>query len=147
MTEQEIEALCEMLPSTYEALICAGYHQCGKDVLQALTAIRQLQQPWRGMESAPDNTAVLVRIPGMDYYGNNGVYAAMRVNMGTGPRWMTFGWAIGRDCSAECQPTEWMPMPPTHPTGDRAMTRWPAMMLRKTAAAYVELSEAARTGQ
>ena len=66
---------------------------------------------WQPIETAPKNRAVLVHMPGCDYYGNNGVYAGMLVDMGSGPRWMTFGWAIGRDVGADNAPTEWAPLP------------------------------------
>lgn len=67
------------------------------------------------IETAPTNKAILVRVPGRDYYGNKGVFAAMLVDMGTGRRWMTFGWAIGRDLGAEDAPDVWMPLPSPPP--------------------------------
>lgn len=66
---------------------------------------------WQTIETAPTNRAILIHLPGLDYYGNNGVYAGMLVDMGTGRRWMTFGWAIGRDVGIENLPDAWMPMP------------------------------------
>lgn len=66
---------------------------------------------WQPIETAPTNRAVLIHLPGLDYYGNDGVYAGMLVDMGTGKRWMTFGWAIGRDVGPENEPDAWMPMP------------------------------------
>jgi len=77
---------------------------------------------WRPADEAPENVAVLIHIPGADYYGNDGVYAAMLVNMGTGRRWMTFGWSVGRDCAIDAQPTSWRPLPtpPSSCVRDRA---------------------------
>ena len=66
---------------------------------------------WQSIDSAPENVAILIHVPRLDYYGNNGVYAGMLVNMGTGRRWMTFGHAIGRDLGPDCMPDAWMPMP------------------------------------
>lgn len=67
---------------------------------------------WRPIDEAtPTNRAVLVHVPHLDYYGNNGVYAAMLVDMGTGRRWMTFGWAIGRNLGTENTPVAWQPLP------------------------------------
>ncbi len=69
---------------------------------------------WQPIESAPTNRAIMVHVPNTDYYGNDGVYAGMLVDMGTGRRWMTFGWAVGRDLGAENAPDAWaaMPFPP-----------------------------------
>lgn len=67
---------------------------------------------WQDISTCPVNRAVLIHVPGLDYYGNDGVYAGMLVSMGTGERWMTFGWAIGRDIGPENEPDGWMPFPP-----------------------------------
>lgn len=66
---------------------------------------------WEPIETAPVNRAILVCMPNQDYYGNEGVYAGMLVDMGTGRRWMTFGWAVGRDVGDENAPTAWRPLP------------------------------------
>lgn len=66
---------------------------------------------WRPIEEAPKNTAILIKLPNLDYYGNKSVYAGMLVDMGTGKRWMTFGYAIGRDIRPDDWPTAWMPLP------------------------------------
>ena len=66
---------------------------------------------WRKIETAPENRAILIHIPHLDYYGNNGVYAGMLVNMGTGIRWMTFGHAIGRDLGRDDLPDAWCEFP------------------------------------
>jgi hypothetical protein len=83
-----------------------------------ITELRAAATPapegWQSIDSAPENVAILIHVPRLDYYGNNGVYAGMLVNMGTGRRWMTFGHAIGRDLGPDCMPDAWMPMPPTH---------------------------------
>lgn len=68
------------------------------------------------MSAAPLNRALHIFVPGDDYYRNRGVYSGIHVNMGTGPRWMTFGWAIGRDLGPENQPTAWR-YPPAPPKG------------------------------
>lgn len=66
---------------------------------------------WQPIETAPTNKAIQVYIPNLDYYGNEGVYAGMLVDMGTGRRWMTFAWAMGRDMVGETRPTRWRPLP------------------------------------
>jgi len=71
----------------------------------------RVEGEWRDIATAPVNQAVQVLVPGAYYYGNQGVYAAMLVSMGTGPRWMTFAWACGRDLPADGQPTKWRPLP------------------------------------
>jgi hypothetical protein len=76
---------------------------------------------WKPISSAPTNRAVLIHVPHLDYYGNNGVYAGMLVDMGTGRRWMTFAWAMGRDLGPDEQPEAWreLPSPPlTSAEGD-----------------------------
>jgi hypothetical protein len=75
----------------------------------ALTAA--LAAMWRPIDTAPMNAAVLIKLPNLDYYGNNSVYAGMLVDMGTGKRWMTFGYAIGRDIGPDDWPLAWMPLP------------------------------------
>jgi hypothetical protein len=72
---------------------------------------------WFPTDTAPTNKAILVHVPNADYYGNEGVYAAMLVDMGTGKHWMTFGWAIGRDLGPENTPDGWsaIPKPPVQP--------------------------------
>jgi hypothetical protein len=74
----------------------------------------QSKDGWQDIASAPKNSAVLIYMPNRDYYGNDGVYAGMHVDMGSGPRWMTFGWAIGRDVGPDNEPTHWrsLPTPP-----------------------------------
>ena len=72
--------------------------------------IAELAGGWQPIETAPTNRAVLIRLPGLDYYGNDGVYAGMLVDMGTGKRWITFGWAIGRDVGSDW-PDVWQPLP------------------------------------
>lgn len=81
-----------------------------KTIADAVMAERK-RGHWQPIETAPANTAILLHIPHLDYYGNNGVYAGMLVNMGTGARWMTFGHAIGRDLGPECKPDAWRPFP------------------------------------
>lgn len=67
-------------------------------------------QGWQPIATAPTNASVLVFIPDAEHYGQ-GVYRAILVDMGSGPRWMTTGYAIGRGCAPEAQPTHWMPLP------------------------------------
>lgn len=78
---------------------------------------------WRPIETAPVNKAILIHLPNTDYYGNDGVYAGMLVDMGTGKRWMTFGWAAGRDVGPDNEPDGWQPLPAApnpEGKGDRA---------------------------
>lgn len=66
---------------------------------------------WQPIETAPTNQAVLVFIPNAEHYGL-GVYRAMRVDMGTGRRWMTTALRCGSDCRHGQNPTHWMSLPP-----------------------------------
>jgi hypothetical protein len=77
---------------------------------------------WQPAETAPTNAALQVYCPQLDYYGNQGVYAGMLVDMGTGQRWMTFAWAMGRDMCGENRPTHWRPLPDP-PAGREALSR------------------------
>lgn len=69
---------------------------------------------WQPIDTAPTNTAIQVFIPNCEYYGS-AVYSGMLVDMGTGKRWMTYGWAIGRDCGVGAQPSHWKPLPEAPP--------------------------------
>ena len=81
-----------------------------------------LPDGWRTIDSAPTNRAILIHIPRLDYYGNNGVYAGMLVDMGSGRRWITFGHAIGRDLGKDDLPDMWCEFPaaPANAEGGRA---------------------------
>lgn len=70
---------------------------------------------WQPIETAPINKAILINVRNAEYYQNGGTYAGMLVDMGTGKRWYTFGWAIGRDLGPENKVVGWqeMPAPPT----------------------------------
>lgn len=65
---------------------------------------------WQPIETAPRNVSVLAFIPRAEHYGP-GIYRAMLVDMGTGPRWTVNGLHMGRDCDPEHQPTHWQPLP------------------------------------
>jgi len=65
---------------------------------------------WRPIESAPTNRAIQIFIPNADYYGNDGVYAGILVDLGTGQRWATFGWAVARDLPPHMHPSHWRPL-------------------------------------
>lgn len=110
-------------PGTYEN----GYFNALYDTLQQIEAALSAadshlsassNEGWRDIASAPTNKAILILVPNLDYYGNQGVYAGMLVDMGTGPRWMTSGWAIGRDLGSENKPTRWRPLPPPPSPGE-----------------------------
>nr|DAE48928.1 MAG TPA: Protein of unknown function (DUF551) [Caudoviricetes sp.] len=66
---------------------------------------------WMPIESAPKNKSIQIYIPNADYYGNDGVYAGILVDLGTGQRWATFGWAVARDLPPHMHPTHWRPLP------------------------------------
>ena len=51
MTREQIEAVCEALPDVQSAVECMDWHDHAETVRQALTAIRQLQRGWRGIET------------------------------------------------------------------------------------------------
>lgn len=78
-------------------------------VRHALTAALALSG-WRTIDSAPINRAVLIKTNTPDYYGNSGIYEAILVDMGSGRRWHTFGYAVGRDLGGGWMPTHWKPL-------------------------------------
>lgn len=88
----------------------AGIDHMTADYEAAMSMVPD-ENGWLSIESAPVNTAILIHLRGTDYYGNDGIYEGMLVDMGTGKRWMTVGWAIGRDIGADNQPTAWQPLP------------------------------------
>lgn len=67
-------------------------------------------QAWQPADTAPFNESVLVFVPNLEHYGP-GIYKAIRVNMGTGIRWLSTAYATGRDFTGDTQPTHWMPLP------------------------------------
>jgi hypothetical protein len=68
-------------------------------------------------DQTPTNRSVLIYIPNAEHYGP-GIYRAILVDMGTGRRWHTTGFAVGRDLTGDVTPTHWMhtPAPPTPTT-------------------------------
>lgn len=72
--------------------------------------IEDRNRDWKPADTAPFNESVLVFVPNLEHYGP-GIYRAIRVNLGTGIRWMSTCWAMGRDFNADTQPTHWMPLP------------------------------------
>lgn len=68
MTNAEIEALCEVLEDEAVTAEEHGYYFRASTYVDALTAIRQLQQPWQGIESAPrDGTQIFALYDGKRY--------------------------------------------------------------------------------
>jgi hypothetical protein len=65
---------------------------------------------WQPIETAPTNVSILIFLPNWDHYGH-GVYRAIHVDMGTGQRWHTTAYAMGRDLCSSMNPTHWMPLP------------------------------------
>lgn len=79
--------------------------------LDAALARLTSERGWQPIDTAPENQSILIFIPNWDHYGP-GIYRAILVNMGTGRRWHTTGWAVGRDLEAGYpQPTHWAPLP------------------------------------
>jgi len=127
MTEQEIEALCEALETDQmEGWSSDGICVSGELATRALTAIRQLQQPWRGMESAPrDGTAIDIWVGGE--FPRRMTDVSWREPNGS--EWWVHGGdtietpdATWHDCfgpfGKEDQPTHWQPLP-TPPETER----------------------------
>ena len=104
LTREQIEAVCEALGREAENADNAGYDEFADILSDALTAIRQLQRGWMGIESAPkDGTPFLAYVaPHIEYvvFGRDGdclicnTYAPIIVH-----------------------PTAWMPLP-LPPAGD-----------------------------
>ena len=65
---------------------------------------------WRSIDSAPENTSILVFLPRREHYGP-GIYRAILVNMGTGRRWHATTVGMGRDLDWAETPTHWQPLP------------------------------------
>ncbi|HEV2097873.1 MAG TPA: hypothetical protein VGR45_02985 [Stellaceae bacterium] len=67
---------------------------------------------WRSVKDDPPpvNTSVLIWLPNWEHYGP-GIYRAILVDMGTGKRWHTTAWAVGRDLGGDDWPELWRPLP------------------------------------
>jgi hypothetical protein len=74
--------------------------------------LKEIEYGWKPADTAPFNESVLVFVPNCEHYGP-GIYRAIRVNMGTGIHWRSTCWGMGRDFPSDCQPTVWMPLPPS----------------------------------
>jgi hypothetical protein len=72
---------------------------------------------WKPIETCPENVSVLFFIPGAEHYGEP-IYRGIRVNMGTGERWHTSAFAMGRDVPHDYKPTHWIPLPAPPGSGD-----------------------------
>ena len=106
MTKQEIEALCSWIDAgATSGLIGVDAALSAEKLQQALTAIRQLQQPWRGIESAPkDGTQILVPIT------SGGIMNVVS--------WWGDAWREGvNGLKMKNDPTVWMPLPTPPETG------------------------------
>lgn len=120
MTEQEIEALCADLRTS--GLIVAQRHPFSATLhRQALTAIRQLQQPWRGMDDTAQNgeQVLLTWADGSVTFGRYD-----RKPYHKNPRPMFVGHYRGVQWMRDNQPIAWRPMPtpaplPTPPETER----------------------------
>lgn len=113
ITDERLAEIRAVAQSTFER--GRGVMSIGTDeTLSLLARLDKAEAGWQDISTAPTNQAIQIHVPGLDYYGNNGVYAGMLVDMGTGPRWMAFAWAMGRDLGPENQPTSWrhLPAPP-----------------------------------
>lgn len=64
---------------------------------------------WQPEHTAPLNKAVLIYIENWEHYGY-GVCRAIKVDMGSGIRWHTCAWGVGRDVTAD-RVKCWMPLP------------------------------------
>ena len=114
MTEQEIDALCEALPTIAGMVQIKCSRDAASTIRQALTAIRQLQQPWRGIESAPDNVDECA------------LWCTDMCSLGRGklePKGYTIGRIVdgtpyGNGLNGDWTFTKWMPLP-TPPETDR----------------------------
>lgn len=115
MTDSPVTTAWNALPPSIKAQAerIAGHNRdlTWPEVLLLVGRALMERDPWQPIDSAPTNKAIQILIPNADYYGNDGVYSGMLVDMGTGKRWMTFGWAVGRDLGPDMWPTHWQPLP------------------------------------
>lgn len=115
MTNAEIEALC----SDIEALIERQRDSRGDmlyrgdsdtELTRALTAIRQLQQPWQGMETVPrDGTRILLALAGE--WTGEGYFSESDGTWREPNNHPTDSWG------SPLTPTAWMPLPTPPETG------------------------------
>ena len=112
MTREQIEALCEALPGVEYTLNCWEWPDHAETVRQALTAIRQLQRGWMGIESmdtAPrDRTHILAKtLPRSDDWANYGGRWFVIWHVDDISGWSLFpGMGVGSDWFEG-----WMPLP------------------------------------
>ena len=104
MTEQEIEALCLWIEDGGPE--CAPNELRNSALKDCLTAIRQLQQPWRGMETCPkDGTKFLAMC---EISGETGCLSW------EGEYFADHGFQY---VTVQPEPTAWMPLPTPPETG------------------------------
>lgn len=65
---------------------------------------------WQPIETVPTNKSVLIFIPNTEHYGD-GIWRAIRVDMGAGKRWHMASPSRGQDLHPAHCPTHWMPLP------------------------------------
>ncbi|KQP53075.1 hypothetical protein [Methylobacterium sp. Leaf106] len=110
--KQHIKVDATGLSPAVASAFVTGFDEAVEAIRSALAEdTARAAEGWEPIETAPRNKAIQVYVPHLDYYGNEGVYAGMLVDMGTGLRWMTFAWAMGRDMNEEVLPTHWRPLP------------------------------------
>jgi len=118
MTSEQIEALCQWIEDGASCgLLGDDASLAATKLQQALTAIRQLQRGWRGIESAPRSGGVL--LTWADGSVSFGRYDHERNYKN--PRPMFVGHHRGTQWMRDNQPIAWQPMPepaPLSPAGD-----------------------------
>jgi hypothetical protein len=116
VTNAEIEALCQWIEEGASCgLLGDDASLAAAKLQQSLTAIRQLQQPWQGMESAPKDGTWIITTDGKDV--TPGCWADDSPEYGSGD----VGWCFGDERWGgvlyeginlmDPQPTHWTPLP------------------------------------
>jgi hypothetical protein len=115
LTDEQIEAVCEALEANVASLTDRGYIPSAKWNALLFTAIRQLQNPWMPIETAPrDGTQIVAYGTCRQIYAPDGWLVAGQ-KFCCAMAWVGNEWDAGWN-GAIPMPTHWQPHP-TPPKG------------------------------